>query len=184
MTTCHHLGRPVTWEWPTGARTFLLFASKAPTTRATTGASSIAPTVLPQTGQNARHDFPDDRHVAGAPPAPVHSTAPRGNSTQATVSAPLWRWHILQEQVCGQPGEPVARNRIFPQRQPPSKYSSFGITSSFLRLRISREVSRSTGRPSSFLPFYATFRRKPAVSDLATLCCKVTGFSLRQSMLR
>jgi hypothetical protein len=80
----------------------------------------MAPMVLPQSGQKARLDRSDDRQVRGVPPGPVHSTLSRGNSTQATVSAPEWRWHILQEQVWGQLPGPVALNRMLPQRHPPS----------------------------------------------------------------
>jgi hypothetical protein len=64
--------------------------------------------VLPQTGQKARLDRAEDRQVAGGPPGPVQSTLSRGNSAQASVSAPEWRWHIRQEQLCGHPAGPVA----------------------------------------------------------------------------
>jgi hypothetical protein len=64
-----------------------------------TGSSSIAPIELPQTGQKARLERGEDRHVAGLPPGPIHETLSRGNSTHAAVSAPVCRWHILQEQV-------------------------------------------------------------------------------------
>jgi hypothetical protein len=37
------------------------------------------------------------------------------------VKLPVCRRHIPQEQVWGNPGSPVARNRMLPQRQPPSK---------------------------------------------------------------
>jgi hypothetical protein len=74
MVTCHHLGRGATWEWAIGASSLRIGASKAPSTKAIVGKSSIAPSVLPQVGQNARHDVWDDRHIAGVPPGPVHST--------------------------------------------------------------------------------------------------------------
>jgi hypothetical protein len=65
--------------------------SNAPVTNATTGASSIAPIVLPQVGQKARDDHSDDRHVDGTPPGPVHSIPAAGYSTQDKVGAPEWR---------------------------------------------------------------------------------------------
>ena len=80
----------------------------------------MAPSVLPQVGQKARLDPCEDRHVAGGPPGPVHCTRSRGNSAQARVSAPECRWHIRQEQLCGHSTGPVALNRMFPHRQPPS----------------------------------------------------------------
>lgn len=70
--------------------------------------SSMAPNVLPQVGQKARLDVAEDRQVSGAPPGPVQSTRSRGNSAQARVGAPEWRWHMRHEQVCGQPTGPVA----------------------------------------------------------------------------
>jgi hypothetical protein len=72
--------------------------SKLPSNRATVGAPSRAPRELPHTAQNARLDASDDLNVLGAPPGPVQVTRSRGNSTQVAVKAPLWRWHILQEQ--------------------------------------------------------------------------------------
>jgi hypothetical protein len=93
--------------------------SKLPSTSAITGASSIAPSVLPHAGQKDRLEKSDDRNVDGAPPGPVHETSSRANSTQDVVSAPEWRWHILQEHVCGFVGTPTASNRIRPQRHPP-----------------------------------------------------------------
>jgi hypothetical protein len=101
--------------------------SKAPVTNATTGASSIAPIVLPQALQNARLEYADDRHVDGLPPGPIHSTLDAGNSTHERVSAPECRRQLSHEQVCGWPGAPVVRNRMAPQRQPPSKDSGFVI---------------------------------------------------------
>jgi hypothetical protein len=86
----------------------------------------MAPMVDPQAGQNARDDQSDDRQVAGLPPGPVHSTSAAGYSTQARVGAPECRWHMWQEQVCGLPGDPAARNRMFPQRQPPSSWVGMG----------------------------------------------------------
>ena len=89
-------------------------------TRATIPLSSRAPSVLPQVGQKARLDPCDDRHVAGGPPGPAQVTRSPGNSAQARVSAPEWRWHIRQEQVCGHPAGPAATNRMFPHRHPPA----------------------------------------------------------------
>lgn len=86
-----------------------------------TGASSTAPIELPQTGQKARDDRSEDRQTAGAPPGPVHSTAARGTSTQATVRLPVCRWHIRHEQVCGISTAPLTLNLMLPQRQPPSR---------------------------------------------------------------
>jgi hypothetical protein len=80
----------------------------------------MAPIELPQALQKARLDQPEDRQVVGAPLGPFHSTLSFRNSTQATVNAPVWRWHILQEQVCGFDTGAVATKRMFPQRQPPS----------------------------------------------------------------
>lgn len=94
--------------------------SKLPMTRATIPLSSRAPRVLPQVGQKARLDPCDDRHVAGGPPGPAQVTRSPGNSAQARVSAPEWRWHIRQEQVCGHPAGPAATNRMFPHRHPPA----------------------------------------------------------------
>ena len=93
--------------------------SKMPSTSAITGASSTAPMVEPHVGQNARLDVPEDRQRAGAPPGPVQRTASLGNSTHATVNAPEWRWHIVQEQVCGNSAGPTASNRMSPHKQPP-----------------------------------------------------------------
>lgn len=90
-----------------------------------TGSSSIAPTELPQMGQKARLERGEDRHMAGVPPGPIHKTRSRGNSTHAAVSAPVCRWHILQEQVCGFDVGPIARKRMFAQRHPPSKLDVF-----------------------------------------------------------
>ena len=90
-----------------------------PKTSAITGASSTAPMVEPQVGQNARLDFSEDRHNAGAPPGPVQRTASLGNSTHATVKAPEWRWHIVQEHVWGNSAGPTASNRMLPHKQPP-----------------------------------------------------------------
>jgi hypothetical protein len=80
----------------------------------------MAPMELPQTLQKARLDQSEDRQVVGAPPGPIHSTLALGNSTHATVNAPVWRWHILQEQVCGFDTGAVATKRMLPHRQPPS----------------------------------------------------------------
>jgi hypothetical protein len=63
--------------------------SNVPVSNAMTGASSIAPIVLPQTGQKARDDLSDDRHDAGLPPGPVQTTASDENSTQTAVSDPV-----------------------------------------------------------------------------------------------
>lgn len=103
-----------------GAKAFAFGESNAPSTNAITGLSSTAPIVLPHCGQKAREDQSEDRHVAGAPPGPVHVTWSAGNSTQATVSAPECRWHILQEQLCGLSAGAMAAKRICPHRQPPS----------------------------------------------------------------
>lgn len=100
-------------------------------TRATTPLSSRAPSVLPQVGQKARLDPLEERHVAGAPPGPVQSTCPGGNSAQHRVSAPECRWHIRQEQVWGDPAGPVARNRMCPHRHPPSYPVAAILPSSF-----------------------------------------------------
>ena len=54
ISTCHQRGRPPLNEWPVGASSLPFGLSKAPSTRATTGLSSIAPSVLPQRGQKAR----------------------------------------------------------------------------------------------------------------------------------
>ena len=93
--------------------------SKLPTRSATVGWSSMAPSVLPQRGQKARLDQSEERQVAGGPPGPVQATASLGNSTQAAVKAPVWRWHMRQEQVCGFRGGPLASKRMAPHRQPP-----------------------------------------------------------------
>jgi hypothetical protein len=47
--------------------------------------------VLPQTAQNARLEYPDDRQVEGAPPGPAHATCSLANSTHMSVSVPEWR---------------------------------------------------------------------------------------------
>lgn len=79
----------------------------------------MAPIVLPHFEQKALLEKSEDLYVSGVPPSPIHSTDALGNSTQETVSAPEWRWHILQEQVCGFCGFPVAKNLIFPHKQLP-----------------------------------------------------------------
>ncbi len=71
----------------------------------------MAPRVLPHRAQKARLDQSDDRKVAGGPPWPHQVTASLGNSTQLTVRAPLCRWHILHEQVCGFSAGPTAVKR-------------------------------------------------------------------------
>jgi hypothetical protein len=76
----------------------------------------MAPSVDPHTGRKPRLKIPEERHGAGAPPGPVHATDAFGNSAQAVVSAPQWRWHILHEQVCGFSAGPFARKRMFPHR--------------------------------------------------------------------
>jgi hypothetical protein len=73
--------------------------SKAPVASATVGASSIAPSVLPHRAQKARLERSEDRHTAGAPASPTHSTAGAGYSTQPSVKAPECRRQISQEQV-------------------------------------------------------------------------------------
>jgi hypothetical protein len=93
---CHHFGRAPAKEWLSGLNATICGRSKAPVNSATTGASSIAPIELPQTGQNARDDPDDDRNTAGAPPGPVQLTDALGYSTQHAVKAPVWRWHIRQ----------------------------------------------------------------------------------------
>ena len=86
--------------------------SKTPVTRPIVSASSTAPSVLPHLEQKARLEKSDDLQVDGAPPGPVHLTFSRGNSTQASVGAPEWRWHMVQEQVCGLQAGPFASKRI------------------------------------------------------------------------
>ncbi|KFC75598.1 hypothetical protein FG93_00619 [Bosea sp. LC85] len=83
------------------------------------GSSSTAPMQLPQAGQKARLEWSDERKSDGAPPGPVQVIAPLGNSTQATVNAPVWRWHMVQEHVCGFSAGPLASKRTEPQRHPP-----------------------------------------------------------------
>lgn len=46
------------------------------------------------------------------PPGPVRHISPSANLTEAFVRAPEWRWHILQQQVCGEPGRPKASKCI------------------------------------------------------------------------
>jgi hypothetical protein len=87
---------------------------------ATVGASSMAPMVLPQELQKARLEYEEERQVEGLPPGPTHSTFCSGNSTHVSVRAPECLRQLSQEQVWGLPGSPVTRNRIEPQRQPPS----------------------------------------------------------------
>lgn len=106
--TPHHLGRLLIWEWKCGANSWRLGESKVPTARASVGASSIAPIVLPQTGQKARLDHSEERQVEGCPPGPVQRTCSRSNSTHICVSDPECRWHWRQEQVCGSRAGPVA----------------------------------------------------------------------------
>ena len=83
------------------------------------GLSSIAPSVEPHCGQNARDETFEERQTDGAPPAPVQLTSLFANSTHVNVSPPEWRWHMLHEQVWGLPGTPLASNLMLPQRQPP-----------------------------------------------------------------
>jgi hypothetical protein len=79
----------------------------------------MAPIDEPQVGQKAREEMSEERHVAGLPPGLIQRTAWLGNSAQTAVRLPVWRWHILQEQVCGLAAGASASKRIAPQRQPP-----------------------------------------------------------------
>ena len=83
------------------------------------GWSSMAPSEEPHVLQKARDEISDERQVEGSPEGPIQRTASRGNSTQLAVRLPVWRWHILQEQVCGLAAGASASKRIAPQRQPP-----------------------------------------------------------------
>lgn len=79
----------------------------------------MAPRELPQARQKARLEESEDLKVAGAPAGPVQCTWALGNSTQARVRAPLWRWHNGHEQVWGLLAGPRASKRTWPHRQPP-----------------------------------------------------------------
>ena len=118
--TCHHFGLRPTYKWDVDASSFRLAESNAPRSNATVGLSSMAPIELPHALQKARLDQSEDRQAVGAPPGPTHATRSLGNSTQATVKAPVWRWHSLQEQVCGVDAGAAATKRMCPHRQPPS----------------------------------------------------------------
>jgi hypothetical protein len=111
--------------------------SKTPAASATVGSSSSAPMVAPQVGQKALLENDDERQTEGFPAGPTHSTFSAGNSTQVRVREPECLRQLSQEQVCGRPGRPVARNLTAPQRQPPSYCFGFiwcwGATGSGLR---------------------------------------------------
>ena len=92
-----------------GATSFRCGLSKLPVARATVGASSMAPRVLPQPLQNARLECGDDRHTEGRPPGPVHWTASLGNSTQPSVNAPAWVWRLISAAAEGGPLERMVR---------------------------------------------------------------------------
>ena len=128
--------------------------SKTPAASATVGSSSSAPMVAPQVGQKALLENDDERQTEGFPAGPTHSTFSAGNSTQVRVREPECLRQLSQEQVCGRPGRPVARNLTAPQRQPPSYCFGFiwcwGATGSGLR-RLTFELSgrrRCDGRPA------------------------------------
>jgi hypothetical protein len=93
--------------------------------------------VAPQVGQKALLENDDERQTEGFPAGPTHSTFAAGNSTQVRVREPECLRQLSQEQVCGRPGRPVARNLTAPQRQPPSYCFGFiwcwGATGSGLR---------------------------------------------------
>ncbi len=141
---CHHRGLPPLYEWLAGRKGLRCGLSNTPVSRATTGASSIAPIELPQVGQKARDDLSDDRQTAGTPPGPVQTTASLSTSTQVAVRLPVWRWHMRQEHVCGNPGVPVTRNRMFPHRHPPSRNVS-----------ATRPHSPPHGQKSTAIPFFS-----------------------------
>ena len=118
--TCHQRGWRETYEWYVGASSLRCGLSNAPVASATVGSSSSAPIVAPQIGQKALLENDDERHTEGSPAGPTHSTFSAGNSTQVRVREPECLRQLSQEQVCGRPGRPVARNLTAPQRQPPS----------------------------------------------------------------
>ena len=69
----------------------------------------------------------DDRQTAGAPPGPVQWIRSFATLIQTAEGAPEWRWHMWQEQVCGQSRGPVAWNRMCPQRHPPEYVFALAI---------------------------------------------------------
>jgi hypothetical protein len=96
-----------------------LVLSNVPIANATTGLSSIAPIVDPHVPQKARDEPFEERHVAGFPPSPVQVTRSSGTSIHTCVKLPECRWHILQEQLCGNSIGPTISNLMLPHKQPP-----------------------------------------------------------------
>ena len=98
--------------------------------------------------RQARLEPGEERQSEGVPPGPVQSTASRGNSTQAAVRLPVCRRHMPQEQVWGKSGAPVALNRTWPQKQPPSNDGMSPLP----RLRADDGVRSAAGRSLSRWP--------------------------------
>src|SRR6185436_15811744 len=72
----------------------------------------------PHSAQKPRSATVDERRIRGR--ASRKSTLDLGYVAQAIIGAPEAFWHIRQWQKLTWEGEPPARKRTAPQRQPPS----------------------------------------------------------------